>query len=139
MKMAQDIYLICGVPGSGKTWVCEQLKDKFNYIPHDLHYTKHADVILEEAKHSLKPIITEVPFGERLLKEDLEKRGANIKTVFILEHPQVVKQRYEAREKKRIPQSFLTRSSTIHKRAMEWSAPMGNSKEILDYLKNIEI
>lgn len=59
----QTVYLICGVPGSGKTWVCEHLKDKFNYIPHDEYLKDHARVICEAAKVVKRSIITECPFG----------------------------------------------------------------------------
>ena len=31
----KTVYLVVGVPASGKSWVCEQLKDKFEYVHHD--------------------------------------------------------------------------------------------------------
>ena len=35
MKIKQDLYLVCGPPASGKSWVCGQLTDKFNYVSFD--------------------------------------------------------------------------------------------------------
>lgn len=129
------VFLICGVSGAGKTWVCKQLTDKFHYIPHDDHFKDHLEVILKASKSQSKPILTEVPFAERLLKEKLEVEGVDVVPYFVIESPWIVKKRYEEREKKRLPLAAWTRASTIKKRADEWAAVSGTSTEILIKLK----
>lgn len=133
----QPCYLICGVSGSGKTWVCKQLTDKFLYIPHDEHIHDIAQVVLRASIVSEKPIITECPFGERVQRGSLEVLGIVVKPFFVVERPEIVAKRYYDREKKTLPQNALTRASTIINRAYEWGCPWGTAKEILEKLKAI--
>jgi dephospho-CoA kinase len=133
----QKIYLVCGVPGSGKTWVCNQLKDKFDYINHDNYKKNYALILKSAASYSKKPILADCPFAERALRDELVKSGYKVIPVFIIEDPSVSKQRYETRDKKPYPQSFLTRAKTIENRAKEWDAFAGTSKQVLEHLKNI--
>lgn len=133
--MTRTVYLVCGVPGSGKTWVCRQMDGTFHYLPHDLHYKNHGDVVVRTARISEKPIITECPFGERVLREQLEKAGLRVIPFFVVEKPDTVKKRYEEREKKHVPQNVLTRAARIGERADEWKAPKGTSTEILQLLQ----
>ncbi len=133
------VYLICGVPGSGKTWVCEQLQDKFAWLPHDLHYDDHVEATVMLAHHSSKPVITECPFGETATREKLEAMGCKVTPIFIVEQPQVVKRRYEKRTGKELPRNVATRSVTILERAHEWGALHGTSEEVLNHLKGLSI
>lgn len=135
----QPVFIVCGVSGSGKTWVCKQLQDKFHYIPNDEHYTDHSYVVSAAASVAKKPVLTEVPFGERVLREELEKKGCRVKPVFVIEKPDVVKKRYEKREGKLLPKNAYTRASTIVNRAIEWGSPAGTSQEVYEYLKNLEV
>ena len=153
------VYLIIGVSGCGKSWVCRQLVDKFNYIAHDRCWkhpkakpeegldpkwgppgceSTHLETILSEVKSSKKPIVTEIPFGERKFRENLEKEGIKVTPIFIIEDPKVVSSRYYAREGKHLPKPALTRATSIIERANEWEAVKGTSAEILEYLKNIK-
>jgi dephospho-CoA kinase len=135
----QPIYLICGVPGSGKSWVCEQLQDKYHYVRHDDHHDKHT--LISEVRHhatsAQKPILVDCPFAERELKEKLLQYGISVTPLFVIEPPDVVKRRYEAREKKPVAKNVMTRAVTIQDRAKEWNAIAGNSNEILKYLKDL--
>ncbi len=132
------LYLICGVSGAGKTWVCRQLQDKFHYIPHDEHYVKD-DLLLacNRAKAQTKPIITECPFGERPLREFLSTHGYEVIPYFVIEPPHVVQQRYFERERKPLPLAAHTRASTIINRAREWGAPHGTSEELVCLLRKV--
>lgn len=154
------VYLIIGVSGSGKSWVARQLADKFNYLPHDRCWkhvsgvkptegldpkwgppgseSTHMPEIIKLARESTKPILTEVPFGERKLKEDLEKEGIKVTPVFVVEHPSVVARRYNGREGKFLSKAVLTRASSIKERAKEWNAFQGTSDEVLEHLKTME-
>ena len=157
--MGNTVYLVVGVPGAGKSWVCRQLGDKFNYIPHDRcwsHPTEkpdagldpkwckgskstHIETLVKEAKSSEKPLLTEVPFGERKVKEDLEAKGLRVKTIFVIEDPKVVSSRYEAREGKPLYKGAVTRASTIKDRAREWNSFAGTSSEVLKHLQDLNI
>lgn len=136
----QKVYLICGVPASGKTWVCNQLTDKFEYIPNDDHIkTKnYAPTIAKRAKGGDKPILADCPFAERVLKDRLKELGVEvIIPVFVIETPEVIKRRYFQRNKKPASQSTLTHAVTILDRAKEWGGYYGTSDEVLKYLKSI--
>lgn len=137
--MKPIIYMVCGVPGSGKTWVCSQLLDKFEYIQHDKYTKALPEVLKFTCKNSAKPIITDCPFGERKLKESIELLGMEVIPVFIVEDPDLVKSRYETRDKKPFPKSGYTRRSTIVERAKEWNAVYGTSEFILEYLKTLKV
>lgn len=135
--MTNIIYLICGVPGSGKTWVCERLIGKFTYVPHDDHLKDFVGAVSRAAFASDLPILSECPFGERLLKEKLESEGFYVVPLFVVEQPSVIEQRYTARERKPFPKAHATRAMSIKERAIEWGAVHGSSDEILAYLKAI--
>lgn len=134
----QTIYLICGVPGSGKTWVCNQLTDKFTYIANDDFIG--SDPIKEAyraSRSSEKPVLFDCPFGERLVRDNLINKGCQVIPVFVIEDPQTTKKRYESREGKPFPSQHLTRSMSIGARAEQWRAKSGTSEEILQYLRGI--
>ncbi len=138
IEMIQKVYLICGVPGSGKTWVCEQLKYKFDYLPHDEHFENFESAILMKAQKALKPVITECPFAERKIRERLEAWGVEVIPVFVVESAEVTRARFELRENKPFSKANMTRTSSIVGRAMEWSATYGTSTQILAYLRGLE-
>ena len=131
------IYMICGVPGSGKTWVCKQLEDSYEYIAHD-DYIDDKELyfrMLESADADDVPVITECPFKERPMRERLESMRCKVKPVFIVEDPEVIEARYRRRESgKALPKSSVIRASTIRNRAEEWKAPFGTSEWVLNYL-----
>ncbi len=59
----KTVYLLCGVSGAGKTWVCKQLLDKFDYVPHDENFK---DPMKPYEKNDFsKDIITECPFADK--------------------------------------------------------------------------
>ena len=134
----KPVYLICGVSGSGKTWVCKQLTEKFLYIPHDEHFNDHAAVLLKEARKSSKPLITEAPFGERVLREELEDNGCKVLPFFVIEDPELIAQRYFHREGKEISKSAYSRAATIVDRAEEWGAFHGTADAVLKKLQSLK-
>jgi gluconate kinase len=157
VRVKQPVYLVCGVPGAGKTWVCRQLKHKFHYVPHDKcweHPTEkptpgeddsawvpgakstHLQELVKAANGANKPVISECPFGERPLKDALESCGIEVRPIFVVEEPHVVLHRYRTREGKTPGQNVLTRANTIRARAEEWKAPQGTSEEILITLRD---
>lgn len=135
----KPVYLVCGVPGSGKSWVCEQLKDKFAYVRHDDWIGgDYAAEVAKAARHSGKPVLADCPFAERELRQKISQKGIVVYPVFIVESPQVVQRRYEAREKKPVAKNTLTRAMSIGSRADEWNAPKGTSEEILKMFRELK-
>ncbi len=151
----QPVYLLIGTPGSGKTWVAKQLAEEFSFVPHDKfieveHLPRSAGAyrrtpqdeylaaIEKQARISLKPVLAETPFSISQIKNPLEARGLRVLPVFIIESNAVTTERYQAREKKLIPQGHLTRIETYRQRARELKAPQGTSDEMLAYLKGVK-
>jgi hypothetical protein len=133
----RKLYLLCGVSGSGKTWVCKKLTNKYNYVPHDLNFANIYQAISIAASKSSNPIITECPFGERIQREALEKLGFEVIPLFIVLDSDLAALRYFEREGKKIYKSAYKRATSIVNRALEWKAQFGSSKEIFDHLNNL--
>jgi hypothetical protein len=134
----QKVYIVCGVPGSGKTWVCDKVKDKFTYVPNDDYIGRsYVSALVKASKSSNKPVLGDCPFGERPLKEELEQLGIKVVPLFLTEKGSVIKQRYEARDGKPIPQAHLTRAMGLEARAIEWGAKYGTATALVDLLKAI--
>lgn len=137
----QPIYMVCGVPASGKSWVCEQLTDRFTYVRND----DYIDVGLSDyfgavraAVEGEKPVLTDCPFGERNRREQFEERGFDVRPYFIVECPALVQARYEKREGRPVARNVLSRAVSIKDRAKEWGAPSGSSVEILNLLLQVK-
>lgn len=135
----KKIYMVVGCPGSGKSWICDQLKEKFHYVHHDLFIGMAGDTyvneIIKESQAANKPLLIEAPFSISKIKEPLEQSGFEITPVFIQEEHQILRDRYLAREKKEIPKGHLTRQDTYLQRATEWNAFKGTSLEVYEHLK----
>ncbi len=137
----KPIYLIVGCPGSGKTWVCEQLKKEFAYIPHDNFInreTKYVDFIIQMAETiKSRSMIVEAPFSISKIMAPLEDAGHKVICVFIQEPHSVIASRYMEREKKEIPTGHLSRQKTYAQRAKELGAFKGTAQQVLEHLKQI--
>lgn len=129
------VYMVCGVPGSGKTWVCTQLTGKFHYIPNDSFIGRDMATVINRS--STGTALTDCPFGERELKHKLERMGWIVKPYFIVEPASVVSTRYLKREGRPASQAILTRAETIKNKVQEWGAPSGTSEQILKMLKEV--
>lgn len=139
----QKAYMVIGCPGSGKSWVCDQLKKLggFEYVHHDLFVgmagDKYVKEILKASKTAKQPLLIEAPFSISQIKDPLEEAGLEIIPVFIQEEHQTIRDRYQKREKKDIPTGHLTRQETYARRAEQWNAFAGTSSEVLEHLKAI--
>jgi gluconate kinase len=135
----QKVYLVCGVPGAGKSWVCNQLTEKFTYVPNDDYIGgDHLKEVYRAARASEKPVLVDCPFAERTVRDNLINNGVDVIPVFIVESPQTVKRRYESREGKPVSQSTLTRAMSIAQRAIQWRAFQGTSEKVLEHLKGVQ-
>lgn len=132
------VFMVIGIPGSGKSWVCEQLTELFEYIPHDQYIGNagkpYFKAILKASLKAKRPLLIEAPFSISEIKEELEGRGFKITPVFILEKEAVVASRYRKREGKSIPPGHLTRMRTFAERAEKWRAFSGTAEEVLGHL-----
>lgn len=136
------IYMVVGCPGSGKSWVCDQLKDKFTYLNHDgyIHLKQpgsYVKAILEKAEDSSKPILIEAPFSISQTKDPLEDKGYDVECVYIIEDHNIISDRYKKRERKDIPPGHLTRQNTYLQRAKDSKAFTGTSDEVLKHLQSV--
>jgi gluconate kinase len=136
------VFLVIGVPGAGKSWVCEQLKDQFQYVHHDgfIGHIKqpevYANAVIDTARTTTRPLLCEAPFSISKIRDPLVQAGCDVVPVFIVENAEVVSQRYRIREGKPIPQGHLTRMQTYAARAKEWGSFVGTSAEVLRHLQN---
>lgn len=133
-------YMVIGCPGSGKSWVCDQLKELFDYVHHDLYIGMAGDTyvneIVKRSASAKKPLLIEAPFSISQIKDPLQQMGFEIEPVFIQEDPQTITERYLKRENKPIPKGHLTRQETYRSRADEWKSFKGTSSQVLEHLKN---
>lgn len=134
--MRKKIIAVVGAPGSGKTWVCNQLKDKYNYIPHDDYIGKdYVKAIIDRSNYGTTTLI-EIPFSITQIKEPLEAEGLDFETVFIIEDEKTLSDRYLKREGKPIPKGHLTRQQTYAARAVEYKSFKGTAEQVLKHLKS---
>lgn len=135
--MSAKIFLVVGVPGSGKTWVCARAGDKFEFISHDDNQPDYVGAILESAKTSSKPLLIEAPFSISQIMDPLVSAGHEVTPLVIIEPAVVVSDRYQARCGKAIPKGHLTRMQTYLGRAAERGWFYGSSDDILARLRAI--
>jgi hypothetical protein len=135
--VAAKIVLVVGVPGSGKTWVCHQLRTRFVYIPHDDYKVEqeYFDKLLATSQQSDVPVLGEAPFGISKFLETCEFSGIEAVPVFIIEDDEVIIDRYYQREHKMPYPGTLTRQQTYKERAEQLGAFQGTSEEVLNYLR----
>lgn len=137
--MKKLIIILVGTPGSGKTWVANQLTDKFCVVAHDIYgmtsMRAYVHTISEFANRETRPVLCETPFSLTQIQHPLMALGFEVVPIFIIETPEVTRQRYEARENRPIPTGHLTRIRTYIQRAKDLNSPIGTAEEILKLLK----
>ncbi len=122
----KPVYLLCGVPGSGKS-----------FMPHDDYPTdRYARAIATMAAMSEKPILAECPFRMAVLMSELERDGLTLHAYFIKEPEHLIAARYQAREGKPIPRQHLTNYRRLLA-ATDRTWIVGSQKEILELLKAV--
>lgn len=139
--LRKTIHIVVGCPGSGKSWICHQLKDHFTLVHHDLFIgmTGHIYVtaIAEASLTARKPMLAEAPFSISKTKEPLEALGFTVVPVVIDEDPKVIEDRYFQREQKPIPKGHLTRQITYRERAIAMGWFSGDVYECLAHLLEV--
>jgi predicted kinase len=129
------VTLVIGVPGSGKSWVCERLAgEEWRYIRHDDHYNDQAEAIAIAARDGDRRLLADVPFGERTLRDRLVGYGLSVTPVFILESEEVIRARLTARDGA-VREAWVTRLPGLVRRAADWGAFSGTAWEVLHHLR----
>lgn len=139
-NIMKPVYIIFGVPGSGKTWCMNQLKDKFTTVAHDDYIgdeSRFIPTVLSAARNGDRPVLVDSPFKVNSLIKMLTDCGCTVKPYFILETPTIVRHRYETRENKPIPKQHITRIVGLVKKAQDLNAPRGTATQVLDMLKKV--
>lgn len=127
----KTIYVVTGAPGSGKSWVCDNLANQYSYISYD-DFPKESHLQLIFSDNSNKPILYD-PWRKATSFVKRYSGSLDIKLVVIVESLDVVKER------------ILSRGGTVNentekyvKRAVNIACGAhfsGTSYEVLEYLK----
>lgn len=141
--MVKTVYLVCGVPASGKSWVCQQLTDKFEYVHHDgfvghiNHPEAYVKAVAQAAVSAARPILAEAPFSISSIEQPLTRIGHQVIPFFIIEDEKILRDRYKGRgrHEEHIIQGHLSRQKTFLERALTRGAFYGNSTQVLSRLK----
>ena len=132
-KTYPTVYLLCGVAGSGKSWIASQLTDLFHYISFDgVRKKDHIDTIL--AQSSDKPVL----FDPNIKISTFIRRNSyhmNIIPVFILEDEATIQARLEGRGGK-FTEHIPKRMKVMEARYKTYGRFRGNTNEVLEWLKN---
>lgn len=135
--MSQKVYIVCGPSGIGKTWVCEQLKDQYEYVPHDIHDVKeYPDALEEAANTSQKPVVGEAPFRTSVLVNELRQRGIKCEAIYIVEPEHVWESRVMLRDGALgVTERRIKQYHHLKNRAAEVGDYVASAQEVLTYLK----
>lgn len=132
------VYLLIGVPGSGKSWVGSRVKDQVLYLEQDSYIGSAPGAyirdIIELTPISKKPVLIEAPFSVSKIRGPLLEAGLDVTCLYICEDIFTLENRYREREGKDIPKGHITRNSTYIHRAISEGDYVGTSKHVLEEL-----
>ena len=127
--------MVCGASGSGKSWICKQLVDKFNYISFDENPKKHHIDLIKSAGLD-KPILYDPPIKiSTFIKR--HSHEFNIIPIFIIEEEGVVKERVVGRGGT-WTEHLAKRCNVMRQRNKKYGVFAGTSQEVLEYLQNTD-
>jgi hypothetical protein len=134
----KTVYLLIGVPGSGKSWVADKVKSRCTYIANDDYIGKdYIGNVCRKISEEEGPFLVEATFSISRIKEPLENAGHKVIPIFIIEHPQTLTNRWDERGTTQGARGgHLTRQETYKFRANAWNAFSGNSSEVLNYIED---
>ena len=126
------VYLVSGVSGAGKSWVCEQLLDKFSYVSYDRNSkSKHLDLLKQQSD---KPKLYDPPIK---ISTFIRRHSDifDIHPIFIIEDEATIKARLAQRGGV-FTDSAIKRIAAIESRNKKYGVFSGTSSEVLVYLQN---
>lgn len=146
MKNNIKIYLIAGVPCSGKTWVFEQLaknktlQGKYEHLAHDDYIGKDYVGSIKEkcirlcsSSKSPRVVIIETPFSPTKLGTPLKTEGLQVEEVYLTPGERILRGNNENRGR-RLKEKELKQNQTFLKRAQENNCFHGDALSVMIYL-----
>lgn len=139
--MTPLIILLVGVPGSGKTWVCDRVKDSYHIIKHDEYLDGgYLAAIMAAARCIAKPILVETPFSMSAFMEPLCEEGLAVMPIFVIASESDLERNWDTRgTKPHARKGHLTRQNTYMARAESHGAFCGNSSDVLNHLNSLAL
>jgi len=135
----QPVFLLCGPPGCGKTWISEQIQDRFNFVVHDEHpIDVYPSALLNASRVSELPILGNAPFRCGVVIQYLRIRKVDCKAIYIVEPYDVVAQRFIKREGREKFSSWHQKNIRHQNKRAETQADFkGTADEVLEYMKEV--
>lgn len=129
------IYMVCGASGAGKSWVCNQLTDKFKYVSYDGNRkSKHLELLNEPSD---KPILYDPPIKiSTFIKRHSDV--FDIKPIFIIETEDTIRSRIAERGGE-FTEALAKRIREMSKRNAKYGVFSGTSAEVLEYLIQVQV
>lgn len=128
--MKPVVYLICGVSGSGKSWVCEQLKHQAKYVSFDR--TSKEEALSEMLKATIPVLYDPTVHISTFIKRHSDK--LDIRPFFVLGDFLKVKQQIKKRGGT-ITKGLYKRWERMIVLSQKTNAMTGSSNEIVKFLK----
>jgi len=133
------LYLITGASGVGKSWVCKQLKDHFNYLPFDGIRNKHHLNILRNPKMHSKPMLYDPTFKSSTFVRRYGSKGTNEFDIhFIVVAGDFITCKAQLINRGgKLTKTFYKRWKAMQARYRTYGEFIGSSSEVLKYLKEV--
>lgn len=131
----QTVYLLIGAPSAGKSWVANQLLDKFQYISYDDISKKYHLDKLREPSSKLKIYDPTFKISTIIRRHSNE---FNFVIVSIYEAEEVLRERIRMRGGE-WTETITKRNDVANKRFTKYGANgfMGTSDEVLNFLRSV--
>jgi len=135
-NMKPKIYVLVGVPASGKSWVCSQLREQYHHLAHD-EYARDAYVAaLKSAAQGNRPILAEAPFNAADLVAKLRMSAIPTEQILVTAPLNTITARYYERNGKDYPANFRTNHGRYEADSSRfWFS--GTSSQVVDKLKGL--
>lgn len=132
-QKSKIIYIVTGAPGSGKSWVCDQLANNYTYISYD-DFPKESHLQLIFSDNSGKPILYD-PWRKATSFVKRYSDSLDIRLIVIKETREIVRERILNRGGTLTDKidKYTDRAFNISKNAFF----SGTSSEVLNFLKSI--
>ena len=122
----KTVYLLCGVSGSGKSWVAERTSHLVKYVSYDLHGYVEPTSSLE---------LHDRPVHISTTIKRWRDKGINVIPLFVMGNLETVKSQL-ANRGGTVTQNLSTRWSRLSRIADRYAAFVGSSGEVLEFLLN---
>jgi hypothetical protein len=135
LQTRPKLLIVIGCSGSGKSWVCRQLTDKYHYVPYDEIPRKYLMLHLQSQRRD-HPILLDLPIKiSTFIRRHSDE--FDVRVVAVMGDFLKVKQQILGRGGKITP-TLYKRWKIIKKRADKYAEFVGDSEQVLEYLKRLE-